>query len=166
MNRKSPIKHRIQTHKRTGKIVHSYLRGHGSNSLKIANPRLNLTNLKDRIMYHVAPTEFEEKILKEGLIPTENENRIEGGTEGDEPEGKLLYFSDTQKGAIMASEELTEEGEDSEGEKITIFEVKIPRTIKLNEDPYSYGEGWYIRKKIPPNKLRVVKRKARNSMGL
>lgn len=36
--RKSPIRHRVRTHKRIGKTVNSFIRGSGQKTLKIANP--------------------------------------------------------------------------------------------------------------------------------
>ena len=44
--RKSPIKHKVQTHKRDGKVVHSYIRGRGLKKLKLAIPTIEYSKPK------------------------------------------------------------------------------------------------------------------------
>ena len=40
--RKSPIRHQVHTHYRRDKIVNSFLRGHGSNQTKLADPAVKI----------------------------------------------------------------------------------------------------------------------------
>jgi len=173
MKRKSPVRHKVKRHTRKNRPVREYTRGRGREYRKLRtivrrriDKRLNETRIKamninvdkkgNRIMYHAAPTEVELRIMKEGLKPTFLQKPIIGGTEGPEPSGKVLYFAVTSEGAKLFSEE-----HDVEEEQITMFEVRIPKSIALYDDPYGYGESVYIRNSIEPNKLKILYRKTR-----
>ena len=167
--RKSPIRHKVRSHTRKNTRVSSFMRGHRKLRpiiRRIVNKKLNETRIKamninvdkkgNKIMYHVSPTEVESKIMTEGLKPTFLQKPIIGGTEGPEPSGKVLYFAVTSEGAKLFSEE-----HDVKEEQITMFEVKIPKSIPLYDDPYGYGESVYIREPIAPSKLKILYRKTR-----
>jgi hypothetical protein len=63
MTRKSPIKHHVRQHRRKGRPVRDYERGHGSRPNKIAQPRLRHSNQQSNsayaveIMYEALPSE-------------------------------------------------------------------------------------------------------------
>lgn len=50
--RKSPIRHQVKTHKRKGKIIHSFLRGHGQGTRHIANPTIRTEGTAKKSFEH------------------------------------------------------------------------------------------------------------------
>lgn len=52
MTHKSPIRHRVQTHKRKDRIVQSFLRGKNVHSIKLSNPSIR-TKSKPHAMYRI-----------------------------------------------------------------------------------------------------------------
>lgn len=63
MTRTSPIRHRVRTHKRKERTVHSFLRGKGQKHIKVANPILSLPKIQ------VLPQYLIEAVKKYSDIP-------------------------------------------------------------------------------------------------
>lgn len=63
MKRKSPVKHRVRTHKKKDKVVSSYTRGHGSKKTKVSTPRITLAN--SRIQAKISELKRFKQMAKE-----------------------------------------------------------------------------------------------------
>ena len=64
MKRKSPIKHHVRSHTRSGNPVHDYDRGHGEHPPKLSNPHIKSGNKQEIKNYQV--------IIKYTNLPTES----------------------------------------------------------------------------------------------
>ena len=50
MHRKSPVRHRVRSHRREGKAIHSFMRGHGQHNSCIADPTIRRKLTEDEIL--------------------------------------------------------------------------------------------------------------------
>jgi hypothetical protein len=116
-----------------------------------------ITKTPDR-MYHLTINEFNDKIMKHGLVPKNKSKK------SIHPE--RIYLCETidscEKLILQMEIYYAELKYKNKNLKIDInwiiYEVIIPKDIKLYKDP-NYVEGFYTTDNIPSNCLKVVKRK-------